>query len=258
MLTILSPAKTLDFDPVELSVPSTLPEFIPESSQLINHLKKLSLQEISELMDLSDKLASLNLGRYASWSKKFTSDNSKVALLAFNGDVYEGLNASSLNKKQLNFAQNHLRILSGLYGVLKPLDLMQPYRLEMGTGLATSKGKDLYAFWGNKITKKIQEELATHKHPYLLNLASDEYFKVIQAKDLGSPIISPVFQDEKDGKFKIISFYAKKARGLMARFVIENGIQNPQDLQGFSIDGYHFVSKISTPEKPVFQRKQGA
>jgi uncharacterized protein len=256
MLTILSPAKTLDFDPIDDNFPCTLPEFIADSSQLISDLKKYSVQEIADLMSLSDKLASLNVARYATWSKKFPIENSKASLFAFNGDVYEGLNASTLNKKQIQFAQDHLRILSGLYGVLRPLDLMQPYRLEMGTPLMTKKGKDLYAFWGNKITKKIQEELASHKKPILLNLASDEYFKVIQAKDVGYPIVSPVFQDEKDGKFKIISFYAKKARGLMARFVIENGIQDTTGIEKFAVDGYRYVPELSTTEKPVFQRKQ--
>jgi cytoplasmic iron level regulating protein YaaA (DUF328/UPF0246 family) len=255
MLTVLSPAKTLDFDRVDIPVSTTLPDFVKETSELITDLKKFSVQEISELMSLSDKLAALNVARYSTWSKKFTDENSKAAILAFNGDVYEGLNASGFNKKQMTFAQNHVRILSGLYGVLRPFDLMQAYRLEMGTSLATKKGKDLYAFWGDKITKKIQEELAIDKKPALLNLASDEYFKVIHAKALDFPIISPVFQDEKDGNFKIISFYAKKARGLMARYVIENSIHNPKDLEGFDVDGYFFVPKLSKPEKPVFQRR---
>jgi cytoplasmic iron level regulating protein YaaA (DUF328/UPF0246 family) len=256
MLIILSPAKTLDFDEFELSLPNTLPEFIPEAGQLITELKKLSTQDIASLMTLSDKLAALNAARYSSWSKTFTSNNSKAALFAFNGDVYEGLDAASLNKKQLDFAQKHVRILSGLYGVLKPLDLMQAYRLEMGTRLRHKHGGDLYSFWGSKITTFIQAELAKQKKPMLLNLASEEYFKVIQAKELGYPIISPVFQDEKDGKFKIISFYAKRARGLMARYVIQNGIQDPIKLQDFDLEGYHYVEGLSTAHQPVFQRKQ--
>jgi hypothetical protein len=256
MLIILSPAKTLDFGEFELSLPNTLPEFIPEAGQLITELKKLSTQEIASMMSLSDKLATLNATRYASWSKTFTNKNSKAALFAFNGDVYEGLDATSLNKKQLDFAQKHVRILSGLYGVLKPLDLMQAYRLEMGTRLKHKLGSDLYSFWGSKITKLIQAELAIQKKPMLLNLASEEYFKVIQVKELGFPIISPVFQDQKDGKFKIISFYAKRARGLMARFVIQNSIQDPIKLQEFDLEGYQYVPVLSQTHQPVFQRKQ--
>ena len=176
--------------------------------------------------------------------------------MAFNGDVYEGLDAKSLDKKSLKFAQEHLRILSGLYGVLKPLDLMQAYRLEMGTSLKNVRGKDLYEFWGEKITLKIKEVLVKHRMPVLLNLASDEYFKVIKPVVLGLDIISPVFQDEKDGKYKIISFYAKRARGLMARFVVENKIDNPADLKDFDVEGYQFAPKESTFQKPVFKRKQ--
>jgi len=256
MLIILSPAKTLDFDEQELSLPNTLPEFIPEASQLITELKKFSTQEIASLMSLSDKLAALNASRYSSWSKSFNRENSKAALLAFNGDVYEGLDAKSLTKKQLEFAQKNLRILSGLYGVLKPLDLMQAYRLEMGTRLQNKKGSDLYSFWGSKITKAIQGELANQKKPVLLNLASDEYFRVIQPKELGYPIISPIFQDEKDGKFKIISFYAKRARGLMARYVIQNTIQDPEKLKNFDLEGYQYIESLSEQIQPVFQRKQ--
>ena len=256
MLIILSPAKTLDFDEFELPLPNTLPEFISEASQLISELKKLSTQEIATMMSLSDKLAALNAARYSCWTKVCNAENSKAALFAFNGDVYEGLDATSLNKKELDFAQKHLRILSGLYGVLKPLDLMQAYRLEMGTRLKYKNGSDLYSFWGSKITKLIQAELAAQKKPMLLNLASEEYFKVILGKELGYPIISPVFQDQKDGKFKIISFYAKRARGLMARYVIQHAIQEPTKLQGFDLEGYQYVEELSQANQPVFQRKQ--
>ena len=259
MLTLLSPAKTLNFDDhVDLSLPTTLPDFIADSSQLILLLKKFSVQDVAQLMSLSDKLAALNVTRYAQWSKTFTPKNSKASLLAFNGDVYEGLNASTLSSKQLEFAQDHLRILSGLYGVLRPLDLMQAYRLEMGTQLPNKMGKNLYSFWGSKVTEKIKAELDHDKKPYLLNLASDEYFKVIQPNLLGHPVISPVFQDEKEGKFKIISFYAKRARGLMARFVIEKKINDPLKLTSFDAEGYQFVESLSSPLKPVFQRKQGS
>ena len=256
MLIILSPAKTLDFEETNISLSTTIPEYIPQSSELIQILKKYSVQDLSELMSLSDKLAALNVARYESWNKRFTNQNSKAAIFAFNGDVYEGLDASTLTKKQLEYCQQHLRILSGLYGILKPLDLMQPYRLEMGTSLKNKKGSDLYSFWGKRLTQDIQEELAKQKKPFLLNLASEEYFKVIHAKDLGYPIISPVFQDEKDGKFKIISFYAKKARGLMARSVIQNRVEDPSQLEGFNLEGYYYVEELSKPSAPVFQRKQ--
>jgi len=255
MLIILSPAKTLDFEEVDTLLPTSLPEFIPQSHELIQILKKYSVQEISELMSLSDKLSALNVARYETWSKKFTPQNSKAAIFAFNGDVYEGLDAGTLTKKQLEFCQDHLRILSGLYGILRPLDLMQAYRLEMGTHLKNKKGSDLYSFWGKSLTESLQIELAKQKKPFLLNLASEEYFKVIAAKEISYPIISPIFQDEKDGKFKIISFYAKKARGLMARYAIQNKIQDPSQLEGFNLDGYYFVKELSKPFAPVFQRK---
>jgi cytoplasmic iron level regulating protein YaaA (DUF328/UPF0246 family) len=176
--------------------------------------------------------------------------------LAFNGDVYEGFDAKSLDSKALDFAQEHVRILSGLYGVLRPYDLMQPYRLEMGTAFKNARGKDLYAFWGERITKAIQKDLQKHKKPFLLNLASEEYFKVLQADQLGYPVISPVFQDAKDGQYKIISFYAKRARGLMARFVVENRINDPADLKNFKSEGYRFSAADSKPDKPVFRRAE--
>jgi hypothetical protein len=258
MLLVLSPAKSLDYETAPTIKEHTLPEFITEASQLIGVLKKYSLSEIAELMGLSDKLAALNVARYEQWSKKFTEENSKQAILAFNGDVYEGFDASSLPKKSLKFAQDHVRVLSGLYGVLRPLDLMQAYRLEMGTSLANSKGKDLYAFWGDKVTNKLNEELSTHKIKILLNLASDEYFKVVKPAKVSGEVISPVFQDEKAGQYKIISFYAKRARGLMARFIVENQIDRAEDLKNFDLEGYRYATKESTPLKPVFRRKQSA
>lgn len=256
MLLVLSPAKSLDFEtPTKISEAS-LPEFINESAALVAILKKMSLREIAELMGLSDKLAALNVARYEQWTKKFDDKNSKQALLAFDGDVYEGLQAKTLNLKEIKFAQEHVRILSGLYGMLRPLDRMQAYRLEMGTALTNAKGKDLYAFWGDKITLELKKELEKHKTPILLNLASDEYFKVVKPTKLGFPVISPVFQDEKDGKYKIISFYAKRARGLMTRFIIDNKIDKPVDIQDFNIEGYKYSPKESSLEKPVFKRKQ--
>jgi len=256
MLIVLSPAKSLDYKtPVKVKTP-TLPEFVSESAKLIADLKKLSPQEIADLMGLSDQLAALNVGRYRDWSKKFTDANSKPAIYAFDGDVYDGFDVKTLNSKAIDFAQGHLRILSGLYGALRPLDLMQPYRLEMGTSFKNARGKDLYAFWGERVTDSLKKLLERQKKPALLNLASEEYFKVLQAKNLDCPVISPVFQDGKDGKYKIISFYAKRARGLMARYVVENRITDPADLKGFNLDGYKYIASESKPEKPLFRRPE--
>jgi uncharacterized protein len=256
MLIVLSPAKSLDYKtPVKLKG-STLPEFLTESAKLIAELKKLSPQEVADLMGLSDQLAILNVGRYRDWSKKFTEANSKPAIYAFDGDVYDGLDVKTLDAKAIQFAQDHIRILSGLYGALRPLDLMQPYRLEMGTAFQNVRGKDLYAFWGNRVTNSLKQILEKQKKPVLLNLASEEYFKVLQAKEFGCPVISPVFQDAKDGKYKIISFYAKRARGLMARYVVENRITDPADLKGFNLDGYKYCAAESKLDKPVFRRPE--
>jgi cytoplasmic iron level regulating protein YaaA (DUF328/UPF0246 family) len=256
MLIVLSPAKSLDYKtPAKVKAP-TLPEFVSESAKLIADLKKLSPQEVANLMGLSDQLAAMNVGRYRDWSKKFTDENSKPAIYAFDGDVYDGFDVKTLDAKAIAFAQDHVRILSGLYGALRPLDLMQPYRLEMGTPFKNARGKDLYAFWGERVTNSLKAVLEKQKKPVLLNLASEEYFKVLQAKNLDCPVISPVFQDGKDGKFKIISFYAKRARGLMARYVVENRITDPADLKGFNLDGYKYVASESRPEKPLFRRPE--
>ncbi len=256
MLIVLSPAKSLDYKtPVKVKSP-TLPEFVSESAKLIADLKKMAPQDVAKLMGLSDQLAVLNVGRYRDWSKKFTDENSKPAIYAFDGDVYDGFDVKSLNAKAIEFAQKHVRILSGLYGTLRPLDLMQPYRLEMGTALKNARGKDLYAFWGGRVTESLKKVLDEQKKPVLLNLASEEYFKVLQPKELGCPVISPVFQDAKDGKYKIISFYAKRARGLMARYVVENHISDPVDLKGFNLDGYKYYAAESKIDKPVFRRAE--
>ena len=256
MLIVLSPAKSLDYKtPVKVKSP-TLPEFVSESAKLIADLKKMAPQDVAKLMGLSDQLAVLNVGRYRDWSKKFTDENSKPAIYVFDGDVYDGFDAKSLNAKAIEFAQNHVRILSGLYGALRPLDLMQPYRLEMGTAMKNARGKDLYAFWGSRVTESLKKLLDAQKKPVLLNLASEEYFKVLQPKELGCPVISPVFQDAKDGKYKIISFYAKRARGLMARYVVENRISDPADLKGFNLDGYKYYAAESKVDKPVFRRAE--
>jgi len=256
MLIVLSPAKSLDYKtPVKVKT-TTLPDFVSESAKLIADLKKLAPQEIANLMGLSDQLAALNVGRYRDWSKKFTDENSKPAIYAFDGDVYDGFDVKSLDAKSVDFAQDHIRILSGLYGALRPLDLMQAYRLEMGTSFKNARGKDLYAFWGERVTDSLKKVLGKQKKPVLLNLASEEYFKVLQANNLDCPVISPVFQDAKDGKYKIISFYAKRARGLMARYVVENRIEDPADLKGFNLDGYKYVASESKPEKPLFRRPE--
>lgn len=256
MLIVLSPAKSLDYKtPVKVKTP-TLPEFVSESAKLIADLKKLAPQDLAKLMGLSDQLAVLNVGRYRDWSKKFTEANSKPAIYAFDGDVYDGFDVKTLDAKTVAFAQEHIRILSGLYGALRPLDLMQAYRLEMGTSFKNPRGKDLYAFWGSRVTDSLKKLLEKDKKPALLNLASEEYFKVLQPKDLGCPVISPVFQDGKDGKYKIISFYAKRARGLIARYVVENRIGDPADLKGFNLDGYRYYAADSKPDKPVFRRAE--
>lgn len=256
MLIVLSPAKSLDYKTaVQVKAPS-LPEFVSESAKLIADLKKLAPQDVAKLMGLSDQLATLNVGRYRDWSKKFTLENSKPSIYAFNGDVYDGFDVQSLNAKDIAFAQDHIRILSGLYGALRPLDLMQAYRLEMGTPLKNARGKDLYAFWGSRVTNSLKQILEKQKNPVLLNLASEEYFKVLQPKDLDCPVVAPIFQDAKDGKYKIISFYAKRARGLMARYVVQNRITDPEDLQGFNLDGYRYYAAESKPGKPVFRRAE--
>jgi cytoplasmic iron level regulating protein YaaA (DUF328/UPF0246 family) len=253
MLIVLSPAKSLDLDTPSPTTTTTLPEFARRAGQLIGVLRDLSPGQVGDLMHISDQLATLNVARYASW----TLDHSDgyPAAMAFNGDVYAGLDARSLTPAAIAFAQRHLRILSGLYGLLRPLDLMHPYRLEMGTKLATPVGKDLYAFWGETITQALNAQLATTKSAALVNLASEEYFKSVKPKLLAAPIITPVFEDWKNGKYKIISFYAKRARGMMARFVIENGITDVEQLKDFDVDGYAFVPAESTDRSWLFRRK---
>jgi cytoplasmic iron level regulating protein YaaA (DUF328/UPF0246 family) len=211
--------------------------------------------QIGSLMSISDSLAQLNVARYASWSKKFTPDNSRPAMLAFDGDVYEGLDARSLSARQLDWAQKHLRILSGLYGLLRPLDLMQPYRLEMGTRLATKRGKDLYAFWGDQITEALNESLTVAKAQALVNLASEEYFKSVKPAKLDRPVITPVFEEWKGGGYKIVSFFAKRARGLMARYAIEHKLTKPEQLKDFDSEGYAFDAKASNEARWIFRRR---
>ncbi|OIQ67868.1 hypothetical protein GALL_505510 [mine drainage metagenome] len=255
MLLVLSPAKSLDYETQATLADHTLPQFVQQSAELIELLKPKSPAQIAELMDLSDALATLNVARYGAWSKKFSRHNSKQAVLAFNGDVYEGLDAKTLSAKDLAWAQDHVAILSGLYGVLRPLDWMQPYRLEMGTKLPNARGKDLYAFWGDSLAAYINEQLAGDPHPLLLNLASHEYFKAVNRKALKVPVVECVFEDWKAGAWKIISFHAKRARGLMARHVIKHQIKSAKGLQRFDSEGYGYDAAASSPERLVFRRR---
>jgi len=256
MLTLLSPAKTLDFDTPPTTDKASSGIFLQRSAQLIDVLRKYSPQELGALMKLSDKLSELNVQRYHDWQLPFNKDNAKQAVLAFKGDVYTGLKADRLTAKQLDFTQDHVRILSGLYGVLRPLDLIQPYRLEMGTKLKNPKGKDLYTFWGDDITDALNKELEQHQQKVVVNLASNEYFSAVKPKQLQAELITPVFKDEKNGKYKIISFYAKKARGLMTRWMVEKGIDSPAKLHKFDVAGYRFSDEESTEDTLVFKRAE--
>lgn len=255
MLLLLSPAKTLDYDtPGHVASQGTAP-FGTRSAELIDVLREQSPQQIAALMSLSDTLAALNVGRYAMWSRRHTAKNSKAAALAFAGDVYEGLDANSLSAADLEWAQAHVNILSGLYGLLRPLDALQPYRLEMGTKLATPRGKDLYAFWGQDIAKEVQKRLRGHAEPLVVNLASQEYFRAVDPKALKAPVLECVFEEWKAGEWKVISFFAKRARGLMARHVIVNRLEQARDLQSFEAEGYAYAPGASTAHRWVFRRK---
>ena len=260
MIIVISPAKALDYETRPNTAQFTQPAFLDHAAELIDILREKSPAQIAELMSLSDQLSSLNVARYASWSRPFAAGNAKQALLAFNGDVYEGLDATSLTEADLAWAQDHLRILSGLYGVLRPLDLMQAYRLEMGTRLASPRGKNLYEFWGERITDELNRLLAREedagRERVLVNLASDEYFKSVKPKKLKGRIVTPVFEDWKGGRYKIISFYAKRARGLMSRYVICNRVDEVEALQGFDAEGYAFAADASDADTLVFRRRE--
>ncbi|UAA39780.1 peroxide stress protein YaaA [Paraneptunicella aestuarii] len=256
MLIVISPAKNLDYDTPATTSVMTQPELLDEASVLIKRCRELAPQEIGSLMKISDKLAQLNAERYASWHLPFTPENAKQAVLAFNGDVYTGLEAGSLDKDDLVFAQSHLRILSGLYGLLKPLDLMQPYRLEMGTSLANERGKNLYDFWGETITNHVNAAMQAQGDNVLINLASNEYFKSVKPKLLDGVVITPVFMDKKNGQYKVISFFAKKARGLMARYIIKNRLQEVEQLKHFDYAGYQFSEEMSKGNELVFTREE--
>ena len=254
MLIVLSPAKTLDYT-VDPKSNHTAPQFLSQSSKLIKTLKDKEPKDIASLMGLSDKLATLNFDRYQSWkAAKSVSSDAKPSMLVFKGDVYQGLSAEDFNAKQIKFAQKHLRILSGLYGILRPMDVIKPYRLEMGTKLQTSKGNNLYEFWGNSVQENVISDLASQKSDLLINLASKEYFSVLGKMPEYINVVSPVFKDFKNGKHKIISFYAKRARGLMAKWIIENNIRDFEKLSKFNLDGYYFSKKDSSATEPVFLR----
>lgn len=256
MLFLLSPAKSLDYDtPVSPDLPHSLPQFPKESAALIKLLKQKSPQDIAHLMDLSDALSALNVARYAAWSPKFTANNSKQAMLAFNGDVYDGLNAKTLTADDLAWAQQHVGMLSGLYGLLRPLDWMQPYRLEMGTGLANERGGNLYKFWGSSISQYLNAQLAADTSPVVVNLASQEYFKSVDSKALKARVVECAFEDYKNGVYKVISFNAKRARGMMARYAITKRVSTVKKIEAFCADGYAFDAAVSAPDRLVFRRR---
>ena len=258
MLFVLSPAKSLDYDtPADPAVleRATRPHFAARSAELIEVLQRQTPAQIARLMDLSPALAQLNAQRYAAWSGRFTRRNSKPALLAFDGDVYDGLQAKQLGEDDLAWAQRHLVILSGLYGALRPLDLMQPYRLEMGTSLAVGGARNLYAYWGDALADHLNRRLAADESPVVVNLASQEYFKAADRPALKARVVECVFEDWKDGRYKVIGFFAKKARGSMARFAITRRIATPRQLEAFDSEGYAFAPAASTPGRLVFRRR---
>ena len=258
MLVVVSPAKNLDFDTQVPVSEYTQPALLGDADALAQECKALSPADLSSLMKISDKLATLNANRFAEFSTPFTPDNARQALFAFNGDVYTGLDAQSLSEDDIAYAQQHLRILSGLYGVLRPLDLMQAYRLEMGTKLANSRGKNLYEYWGDTVTTEVNKALAAQGDNVLVNLASNEYFKSVKPKQLDGMIITPVFKDKKNGDFKVISFYAKKARGAMSDYIIRNRISQPDGLKEFNGLGYRFNRNLTSDDSWVFTRKESS
>lgn len=256
MLALISPAKTLDYETALPTDTYTQPRLLEQSQQLIDACRKLSATEIASLMTVSEKIANLNVERFRDWNEEFDFSNARQALFAFKGDVYTGLDAYHLKDQDIDFAQQHLRMLSGLYGLLRPLDLMMPYRLEMGTKLKNSRGNNLYEFWGSIITDQINQDLAEIDAKVLVNLASDEYYKSVNEKKIQAEIIKPVFLDQKNGKYKVISFYAKKARGLMARYLIENKLSQVEQLKAFDSEGYYFDAESSSDKELVFKRDE--
>jgi cytoplasmic iron level regulating protein YaaA (DUF328/UPF0246 family) len=255
MLFLLSPAKSLDYETPLSGQPHTAPLFVKQSKALIDVLRTQSPQQIAELMDLSDKLSSLNVARYQAWSTRATEKNARQAALAFDGDVYGGLDARGLNAEDLAWAQDHVCILSGLYGVLRPLDLMQPYRLEMGTKLANPQGKDLYKYWGAQLSEYLNGRLRTDVSPVVINVASQEYFKAVDRKALKAQVVECAFQEYKNGQYKVISFMAKRARGLLVRYATQHRLTQPDQLRAFDVESYRFDAKASKPDTLVFRRK---
>lgn len=256
MLHVISPAKTLDFDTPAPTAIYTQPQFLEHSQELIDDLRELQPAQVSKLMAISEKLGLLNAQRFLEWNLPFSPANAKQALLAFKGDVYTGMDAERFGAPDFDFAQRHLRILSGLYGLLRPLDLIQPYRLEMGTGFANKRGKNLYHFWGDIITDQLNAELEQQRERVLVNLASTEYWGAVNTKKLHAEVITPVFKDQKNGQYKIISFFAKKARGMMSAYIIHNQLTEVEQLKGFDSAGYAYNKLMSSPKEWVFTRPE--
>lgn len=254
MIILLSPAKTLDFESAPRTKQVTTPDFLDESEKLVTTLKKYKPKRLGKLMSISDDLATLNVERYESWELPFPNGVARPSIQAFRGDVYLGLDADTMSLANIKRAQKHIRILSGLYGVLKPLDMILPYRLEMGTSLKTRRGKNLYEFWGTRITDSLNQELQSFDSPLLVNLASNEYFKSVKKPLLDAPLVEPVFKDEKESGYKVIGFFAKKARGAMARYLVENQCTQTEELFDFKGLGYKYSKKESSEGRPVFLR----
>lgn len=257
MLIVISPAKTLDYDSPLATKKRSQPAFLNEAEALVNELRELAPHDISKLMSVSDKLGTLNFDRYQQWSRPFSATNARQAVLAFKGDVYTGMAAENFSDEDFTYAQDHLRILSGLYGLLRPLDLMQPYRLEMGTRFANAGGNNLYAFWDEKITRALNKAIAKSGSKVLVNLASNEYFKAVVPAVLDAELVTPVFKEKKGDNYKVVSFLAKKARGVMSAWIIHNRVDEPADIKKFRKDGYRYNKAMSTPTEWVFTRDQG-
>lgn len=254
MLILISPAKKLDYDTAPITEQHTQPDFLDDAQELIGVMRGYDAESVGQLMHLSEALSELNVQRYQDWSQPFNLQNAKQAILAFKGDVYAGMNADTFTEANLSFAQQHLRMLSGLYGLLKPLDLMQPYRLEMGTRLENPRGKNLYEFWGEQITNAVNSALKESRGDSIINLASNEYFKSVKKKQLQGQLITPQFKEYKDGTYKMIGIYAKRARGLMSRYIIENELTTPEPIQSFDWEGYQYNTELSSESEWVFTR----
>ena len=254
MLILVSPSKTFDFDTPSNTRKSTQPVFLEDTKQLVDELRKLPATQICELMNVSTKLGEQTYERFQRWRLPFTKDNAKQAALAFKGDLYNGLKAENFSAGELDYAQKNLRILSGLHGVLRPLDLIQPYRLEIGTGLINQRGKNLYGFWSDLITEELNRTLESLRTDIVVNLASNEYFRAVKSKQLQATVVSPVFKDLKNGQYKTISFYAKKVRGQMAGWIVRNRISEPEQLEKFRLAGYQYSADSTRPHTPTFTR----